>query len=277
MVTVPSTAARIGENAAQNDRLLKTLAETDYAVPALQQNGNYISTLKKQISLEEKSLKELSKKTAKEYAEHQKYRDSHMKRLAYRIGGKKAKFAEEATKEEREWLEAVQLGLQTESGLEQLRVNLQDAQKTSDELTAVAIVRNGTQIALDALYNSILEGPTPDIPCEDEKENAVNEAENEFNVVQLLLFSEKQARDIFLDADKVLKRAMIDIREALSSNSMDMGGATCGLRWRSKVHLGAHYAMSRRSRCCLVKRSVCNLLYNTLGGLRSRGWISGAL
>ena len=147
-----------------------------------------------------------------------------MKRLAYKLSGKKEKFAEEATKEEREWLDAVQLELKTKQGLEALKASLAEAQKTHAELFAVASVRGRTQLELDALYNSIFDGPTPDIPGEDERESEVKSAENEFNVVQLLLSTEKQARDILVEADKFLKRAMMDIRDALSSNTMDLWG-----------------------------------------------------
>lgn len=47
-----------------------------------------------------------------------------MKRLAYKIGGKKDKFEADATKEEKEWLDAVAIQLQTKKALEHLNVKL---------------------------------------------------------------------------------------------------------------------------------------------------------
>lgn len=42
--------------------------------------------------------------------DHKKYRDAHFKRVRYWTKGGKDKFEEKASKEEKEWLEAVQKG-----------------------------------------------------------------------------------------------------------------------------------------------------------------------
>jgi hypothetical protein len=218
------THSRILAAAADNARLLKTLSETDYAVSALQQNTSYITTLKKETAQEELKLKNVTQKVGKEYKEHKAYRDSHMRRLAYKLGGKKEKFEAEASKEEREWLEAVQEELHCKKALEQLRTNLADATKTNADLSAVASVHTSTKAELDQLYKSIFDGPTPSIPGEDEKESAVKDAEEVFNTIQLRLSTEKQARSILLDADKFLNIARGDINDALNAATMDAWG-----------------------------------------------------
>lgn len=43
----------------------------------------------------------------KEFKEHEKYRDSVMKRFAYKIGRKTEKFGAKASKEEREYFDAL--------------------------------------------------------------------------------------------------------------------------------------------------------------------------
>ena len=219
-----ATHSRILAAAADNARLLTTLSETDYAISALQQNNSYIATLKKETAQEELNLKKVSQKVAKEFKEHKDYRDSHMKRLAYKLGGKKEKFQAEASKEEREWLEAVQEELHTKKTLEQLRNNLADATKTNSDLNAVAAVHSNTQTELDALYRTIYDGPTPDIPGEDAKENNVKAAEGTFNAIQLRLSTENQARAILLDADNFLNRACANIEEALDAATADAWG-----------------------------------------------------
>jgi len=218
------THSRIQAAAADNERLLKTLSETDYAPSALEQNSSYITTLKKEIAQQELKLKKVTQKVGKEYAEHKTYNESHMRRLAYKLGGKKEKFEAKASKEEREWLEAVQEELHCKRAVEQLKINLDDATKTNSDLSAVASVHTSTKAELDALYKSIFEGPTPDIPGEDEKEAAVKDAEATFNAIQLRLSNEKQARAILLDADKFLNLARGDIADALSAATMDAWG-----------------------------------------------------
>lgn len=102
--------SRIASSVEQNNRLLKTLSETDYAPPALAQQSVYISSLQKELSELDKRIKHLETITKTELNDHEKYRDSTMKRFTYRLGGKKgqAKFEAKASKEEREYFEAVQ-------------------------------------------------------------------------------------------------------------------------------------------------------------------------
>jgi hypothetical protein len=98
---------RVASAAAQNFGLLNTLLQTRYATSEYQQSNNYISTSKKQIAADEKKVREVNHTLDIEYAQHKKYRDSHVKRLAYKIDGKKDKFEADATKEEKEWPDAV--------------------------------------------------------------------------------------------------------------------------------------------------------------------------
>jgi len=93
--------------AAQNSRLLQTLSDTDYAVSAFQQSSSYVATLKKQIAESEKKTKELARTVANEYEDFKEYRDVKFKKLAMLLNGKK-NFQERESKEEREWLDAVQ-------------------------------------------------------------------------------------------------------------------------------------------------------------------------
>jgi len=223
-ITMTTIHERLASAASQNARLLQILSETSYATSERQQNNNYISTLKKQIAADEKKLKEVNHTVDAEYAQHKKYRDSHVKRLAYKIGGKKDKFEADATKEEKEWLDAVAIQLQAKKALEHLNANLAAATKKDAELYDVLKVHTATSLELDALYNSIFEGPTPDIPEEDAKEQEVVQADSNFHMVQLLLSTEKQAHDILRDADKFMNWAIRDIISAYDASTYDCWG-----------------------------------------------------
>ncbi|TVY16698.1 hypothetical protein LARI1_G003900 [Lachnellula arida] len=203
--------------AADNARLLKTLSETDYAFSALQQNNSHITTLKKEAVQEEWLLKKRSQTVAKEYREHVEYKSSHLKRLAYQLGGKKEQFEAEACKEEREWLEAVQRELNVKNSLEQIRRNLADAVSTNADLHAAAAIHSSAQAELDALYSSVFDGPTPDVPGEDEKEAEVVAAEGTSNALQLSFTAENKAHAVLLDAHNYLIRAQAKIEDALTA------------------------------------------------------------
>jgi len=88
----------------------------------------------------------------------------------------------------------------------------------------IAHVCGAAHCEMDELYNQIFQGPTPEIPEEDGKENEVRTAENDFNIVQFLLSAEKQALTILLDAERFLKRALNDLGEAMDASTADLWG-----------------------------------------------------
>lgn len=147
-----------------------------------------------------------------------------MRRLAYKLGRKKEKFAEEASKEEREWIDAVRIELLTKHNLEQLNSKLAAATKMSVELKDVAKVNQETKRELDDLYKSIFSGPTPDLPGEDEKERLTAEAERHFHDTQLRMSTENHAFSILKDADRFLSRALNDLASASDAATADVWG-----------------------------------------------------
>ncbi|TVY87396.1 hypothetical protein LAWI1_G005500, partial [Lachnellula willkommii] len=208
---------RILATAADNTRLHKTLSETEYGPPALQQNSLYINKLKKDIPEENKKLLMASRKVNIGLQKHKKYKDSHVRRLACNIGGKKEKFEAEASKGEREWHDAVQDKENIKESIEQLERDLADATKQNSDFSVIASTHNAAQQELDDLYASLFNGPTPEIPGEDDKENAVHEASEIVSAMQAHLDTETQARALLLDAKKALNVATFHIKEALDS------------------------------------------------------------
>jgi hypothetical protein len=214
----------------------------------------FIANLKNQIQLEEKKYAETSKRVKAEYEDHKKYRDSHMRRLAYKIGGKKDKFEAEATKEEKEWLDAVAAELYCKNALGGLNTQLAEATAVGAELDAVKNVHDEAESELQALYSSIFDGPTPSIPEEDGKENETVAAEVSFNMVQLRLSTERQARQILGQADSLLKQAIGQVDRALQANSMDMWGLQRDTaRWQSIPPSIPRNNTSRRYGCLFRK------------------------
>ena len=87
-----SITERIQDAAFQNNELLSVLKETDYAVPALQQQRRHLTDLTNELSNVQKNIRLLDRKREKELKEHDKYRKSVMRRFAYKVGGKKDVF-----------------------------------------------------------------------------------------------------------------------------------------------------------------------------------------
>ncbi|KFY25038.1 hypothetical protein V493_04878 [Pseudogymnoascus sp. VKM F-4281 (FW-2241)] len=211
-------------SAANNDRLLKIISETAYAPSALQQSNNYVDKLRKDIIAQEKLLRDTKSTIAREEAEHKSYQTSHVKRLAYRLGGKREKFEEKASKEEHNWVEAVQRGFEVQKQLDLLNQNIADASKTSADLANIVATFNQAELELDSLYESVFQGPTPDVPGEDQRELAVYQASTELSGAQGNVDKGRQVMDLLTKAMKVLDDAARDIEKARSNAKMDAFG-----------------------------------------------------
>ena len=219
-----SLQERLRATAADNTRLLQIISESDFAPTALKQSNDYITNLKNDIVAQEKELAATKRSIAKEEAEHKAYQTSHAKRLAYRLGGKKEKFEAKASKEERDWVEAVQRGFECQKKLDTLNRNLAEATSTSAEMQKVANTYTQAQAELDQLYKSIFEGPTPDVPGEDQKESALYQATAHFEMLQGNVSKENNIKSLLAETMKFLDRAAINVEEARSNQKMDVYG-----------------------------------------------------
>ena len=218
------THGNIKATAAENARLLKIISETDYAPSALQQSNGYIENLKKEIAAQEKLYKDTKATVTREHKEHRDYADSHVKRLAYKLGGKREKFEERASKEQKDWVDAVQREIECRRKLDTLNHNIAEATTNSAELEKVAATYTQAQKELDQLYLSIFDGPTPDIPGEDLRESSTKQAAEYFNEVIAQLNREKQVAGILEEAHKFITNALIDVEDARSTAKADAFG-----------------------------------------------------
>lgn len=102
-----SLETKIQSASARNAELLHILHETDSAVPDLEGQKRYIVDLERQAADAAHRLEQLGSRRKRELKEHESYRDSVMKRFAYKIGGKMEKFEARAAKEEREYFDVL--------------------------------------------------------------------------------------------------------------------------------------------------------------------------
>ena len=224
--------------ASENNALLKTLQETDYATAAIQQNQQYIQTLTKQIQESEVKLKKLDLQRQKEQKDHEKYRESTMKRLAFKLSGKAEKFEERQKKEEREYFEAVQAHFEETKCLDSLKSAIREAQETQKELEGAELRHKSAQEALDRLYNSLFQGPTPGFPEEDQAEATLQQPRMDFQNAQQMLSNEQQVLQILGRALQALTNAAQEMARAESASQKDImgwGGSFADMAERSAL------------------------------------------
>ncbi len=215
---------RIREGATRNKELLALLSETDHAGPALDEQVRYISNLQSEIKDSKYNITILGRQRRKELKEHETYRDSVMRRFAYKATGKKEKFEERAAKEEREYFDVLQKEHQATAKQKQLEAMLADALKARDEFKLLASRHQQAQQDLDSLYESIFQGPTPGFPDEDDKEAESARALQVYHDARTKAEAEAQTLRILTDAQRLMRSAQGSMQEALSCSRADMFG-----------------------------------------------------
>lgn len=226
-----SINSQITQASAKNAELLRGLSEVDGTPVSLAQQISYIADLNKQVEKTKMDIKHARYKTSDELKDHEKYRDSHVRRFMHKASGQKEKFAEKAETEEREYFDALQAQKEAEDRLGYLQSLLKEAEDARQELQPQAQRCVALQKELDALYNSIFAGATPDFPKEDEKESACKTASAHYDQVQTALSAERQVVNILEEARKIMKQTTQNLVEAHSASQMDMfgGGMISGM------------------------------------------------
>ena len=215
------------EAASKNAELLQRINETEYASSALKQSQTYLNDLDREIKNWNSEIQRLEVKTASEFKDHKKYAESTARRFMHRATGKKEQFAEKASKEEREYVEALAAENQAKSRREKWIKNRDEARKQHAMLEDTDRTHKRLQAELDSLYNSIFAGPSPEFPGEDQKESAMRQAKDAFNTAKQRHEAEVQAANCLRDAEGFMTQALQSLDDARSHSRMDMfGGGT---------------------------------------------------
>ena len=101
-----STQERLLQAVTKNAEILQALSQTEYARPALKRSSALLRHLDHEIQICDQLIEKSEAKTSKEIGDYKKYEKSTKRRFFYCASGKKEKFEERASKEEREYIEA---------------------------------------------------------------------------------------------------------------------------------------------------------------------------
>ncbi|KAJ7271079.1 hypothetical protein C8J57DRAFT_1603391 [Mycena rebaudengoi] len=196
-------------------QLLESIAELDYVPPALVQQDAFVK------SLEEQALK---KQTKKERKEHEALHNSTARRLTYKLTGNKDRFEAKASKEEREYVEALAKETQERNSESQLKIMLSEAEAVRTDLRNKLVAYQTAKKDLAALYSRLFDGPTQAYPDDDRLENELQLTQTKHDQIQGRLNQESQALNLLHLANKSLHACASKLNEALSASEWDMWG-----------------------------------------------------
>lgn len=252
-----SVREQIQANADRNRTLLSVLRETDNAIPDLKQQERFISDLESQLKQINAALAELERRRTRDQKQHEKYRDSVMRRFAYKVSGQREKFEEKAEVGEREYLDGLQQTQEKEEVKRELENVLGEAQAGRGGLEKDAQRHREAQNDLDHMYDSIFQGPSPDFPKEDEAEQRAERALQAYHDMRIRLDGEQQALGLLNHAGALLRNALRNMDTARSYSNWDMwgGGTMSSMMKRNELGDAERNYMSARTLVVQAQRT----------------------
>ena len=227
LIQMSSVESKIKDAAARNSALLRELADTDYALPALEQQRRYIDDLQKEAADLQTRIQELDKKRQKEFREHKAYRDSVMRRFAYKVGGRGEEFNQRAAKEEQDYFQALQEEHQAKKIRDATHAMISEALMRRNHLENELVRHRDARLQLDSLYDYIFQGPTPGFPEEDHWEKASAQVLEEYHNTRIKVEAEDKVIKLLASAQDMMREAVFNMRAAQRNSRADMlGGGT---------------------------------------------------
>ncbi|KAH6893170.1 hypothetical protein B0T10DRAFT_267124 [Thelonectria olida] len=199
----------------KHSELVRLLAEIEDVRPALKEQEVALTDLKSQKTESDLKLENLDESRKTHLREHGKYRNSFMRRLLYKAGGKQDMFAEKKEKEQRDYLDAVQQAQEEQDVNWKLKEEMDKAQKKHQALESTVQRRSILQKQLHELHESIFAGPTPGFPKEDAKEATVKECVGIFRRVKAQDETQATAVKVLDEASQAMTFALNHLDQAL--------------------------------------------------------------
>ncbi|KAH0579995.1 hypothetical protein H2248_002814 [Termitomyces sp. 'cryptogamus'] len=222
------------DNAAYHSRLISTISELDYVPSALKLQTSYVDDLQTRLEESQALLRKLSEATKKERKEHESLRDSTTRRLAHKLTGRKDQFQAMATKEEREYVEALEKEYAERDTYNLLVTMNEEAKREKADLADKAIRYEALKKELSDLYMLVFDGPTEEYPEDDRLEYQVQSTQALHEQIQDTLNAECP-----------------QVKEALAHSQRDMwGGSRLNTVWdRNALSLAQALARQADSLC----------------------------
>ncbi|KDR78264.1 hypothetical protein GALMADRAFT_119275 [Galerina marginata CBS 339.88] len=211
-------------NADYHTRLLSTIAELEYVPTARKHQVNYVKDLESQLDSGKKKIVQLAEKTKKERKEHEVLRDSTARRFAHKLVGKREKYEARESKEEREYVEALEREMTERDNLLVIQQLLEEANGVLMDLTDKGTRYESAQAELKVLYERVFDGPSEAFPEDDRLEYDVVDAVRKHEQLQEILNSESRAAELLARASKAMDYCQKSMQEALGYSRYDMWG-----------------------------------------------------
>jgi len=187
-----------------HNQLISTISITSNASHEVRETSHYILELQYQIKIATKNANALRLRVEKLRAGYEGLRDGSTKRLFSKVSGKTDELLAKTTKAELDYQEAFEEQAKAITHLENLRKNLEEAQRSLPHLKDQVAIHKATQSELDDLYSSIFSLPHADYPEEIAANQEIGAIQTSISDLENQINIESQALKLLSNARKCL-------------------------------------------------------------------------
>lgn len=196
------------------------ISASAYAVPALKEEKGHINMLDRKLARLRENIAELDQKREAGLRRHASYRDSVVKKLAFRLRGRADEFAARAQRGQEDYYQVLRGEQQAKEAERRLVMERDEALATRNGLEGVLAQRAEAQGRLDELHNGIFGGPTPGFPEEEELEQRVRGAHSMHQSARDKVDADARNVACLKNARGRMVAALDKIREALKGGQL---------------------------------------------------------
>lgn len=215
---------RVAAVSERHNQILAKIKAVEHAPSALNSHKGYLSDLQSQIAQTNERLQKLASVTQVEREQHEKYRDSTVRRLMYSAVGKRADFEAKAESEMRDYYDALQKESEIKAQKETLTSQIQEATQVQKELQSATTECAQLHEELNNIYERLFEGPTAEFPEEDAQEEATKAAQANYDELNRSSNNTRRAMQCLAEAQLMIKKALLEVGEALRYCEQDLWG-----------------------------------------------------
>ncbi|KJA24967.1 hypothetical protein HYPSUDRAFT_65266 [Hypholoma sublateritium FD-334 SS-4] len=239
-----NTEEAIIANAEHHSKLLKTIADLEYVPSAKTQQSSYLGDLETQLMDCNRRIEVYAQRTAKERKEHEALRDSTGKRLAHRLIGKREQYEAKESKEEREYVEALEREMSERAVHKATEQLIEEARVVLGDLKDKNTIYESAQAELQALYHRVFDGPSESFPEDDKLEYDLDEVIKQHQKILEQMNVECRATELLARASREMDNCQKSMQEALGYSRYDMwgGGTMTDLLERNALASAQTYA-----------------------------------
>ncbi|RAL12630.1 uncharacterized protein BO97DRAFT_424264 [Aspergillus homomorphus CBS 101889] len=223
----------------RHSQIVAELQAVESAPGTLKAQEAYLSDRCHALAETRRGLEQIRQITQVERERHEQYRDSTVRRLLYRATGKRENFEAKADREMHEFYRARAEENRLNAQRQMLEAQISDAVRGQKALQVACTKRRLLHAELEALYCGIFDGPTEELPEEDEQEEATRAARTAYGQRKERWSNLCQATQCLVRAQTTVKEAVLDLYESLQHYERDMWGfgASIATDWEQQNRL----------------------------------------